>query len=204
MNSTEPKHEACAAREASDNVVGHSERDIRIIRFGPHRQQLLGILVGFLEPLQGLDMLLLENHVGIRFHSGRQGESEESFRVACVYLQALAGEFPGVLDSLLKTLHARRIGLAFNAVEEFFFVQEEIARERALAIELLEEVTGRNRNFAKRLAGILRFPAGKFFARFGNVLEIKGVKSGGELRHAAERGTSGVSLRASAAEGPGE
>src|SRR5260370_41749500 len=97
---------------------------------------------GFLEPLQGFQAFFFENHIGIRFHSCGECESEKPFLVARVFLQALAGEVSGVPDGFLRTFHAREIGLAFNSLERYFFVPEEIARESTLAIQLLEEVTG--------------------------------------------------------------
>src|SRR5947199_3512573 len=86
-------------------------------------------------------------------------------------------------------------------MQESFFVQEEIARENILPIELLEEVAGRNSNFAKWLVRMLRFPFGEFFASFGEILKIQGLKSGNEFRHVAERWTGGIGIRPSVADG---
>src|SRR5437667_24819 len=86
-------------------------------------------------------------------------------------------------------------------MQESFFVQEEIARENILPIELLEEVAGRNGNFAKWLVRMLRFPFGEFFAGFGEILKIQGLKSGNEFRHVAERWTGSIGIRPSVADG---
>src|SRR5947207_12191035 len=86
-------------------------------------------------------------------------------------------------------------------MQESFFVQEEIARENILPIELLEEVAGRNGNFAKWLVRTLRFPFGEFFASFGEILKIQGLKSGNEFRHVAERWTGSIGIRPGVADG---
>src|SRR6266849_10016535 len=107
------------------------------------------MFVCFLEPLQGFQVLLLENHIGVGFHPCRQRESEERFGVLGVFLPALPSELPRVLDGLLKTLHSPGIGLAVNAVQKFFLVQKEITREDILAVKLLEEIAGRYGDLSK-------------------------------------------------------
>src|SRR5438105_5404266 len=87
-------------------------------------------------------------------------------------------------------------------MQESFFVQEEIARENILPIELLEEVAGRNSNFAKWLVRMLRFPFGEFFASFAEILKIQGLKSGNEFRHVAERWTGSIGMRPRCADSP--
>src|SRR5438876_11620812 len=129
MNSAESQEEARAAGEASNNVIGRPQRDIRVIGVRLLRQQWLGLFIGFLEPLQRFDMLLLENHIGVRFHSRRQGQSEERFRVAFIFFEAPARERSSEPDGFLKTLHARGVGFPLNAVQESFFIQEKIAGE---------------------------------------------------------------------------
>src|SRR5437667_9008816 len=103
MNSTEPEHEARTTREASDDVISRSQRDVCVVRVGLLHQQQFGVFVGFLKALQCLDMLLLENHEGVRLHSCRHGEREESLRVARVFCETSAGKFSGLLDGSLKT-----------------------------------------------------------------------------------------------------
>src|SRR5437588_7103596 len=110
VDSSEPKQEACTAREASDNVVGRSQRDIRVIGVRLLCEQSLGMFVCFLAPLQGFQVLLLEHHVCVGFHPCRQRQSKERFGVLSVFLQAQPCELSRVLDGLLKTLHSPGIG----------------------------------------------------------------------------------------------
>ena len=201
MNSAESQEEARAAGEASNNVIGRPQRDIRVIGVRLLRQQSLGLFIGFLEPLQRFDMLLLENHIGVRFHSRRQGQSEERFRVAFIFFEAPARERSSEPDGFLKTLHARGVGFPLNAVQESFFIQEKIAGENILAIKLLKEVAGGHSNFAEWLVRMLRFPAGKLFASFCEVLNVQGAKPRSEFRHVGERWGGTVGLRSSVADG---
>ena len=189
VDSAEPQHEARPAGEAADDVVGRAQRDVRVVCIGLLGQQLLGVFVSFLQPLQALEMLFLQHHVGVRFHSRGQRQCKKGFRVFSIFRQPLFGEFSRTRDRFLEAFYPRGIWLAVNSVQKSFLVEEEIAREHALAEKLLEEITGRNGNLAKRLVGMLQFPIVKFFPRFREVLGVERMKSSREFRDGSKGGT---------------
>src|SRR5260370_188824 len=68
--------ESRTTRKASNDVIVGAQRDIRIVGVRLLRKQVSRVFVSFLQPLQGLDMALLEHHVGVRFHSRRQRQGK--------------------------------------------------------------------------------------------------------------------------------
>src|SRR5207253_2917721 len=89
---------------------------------------------------------------GRRRRRGQRGERFGGLGVVC---RARPCARPRVLDGVLRVLHSRGIGLAGNAAQEFFLVQEEITGEDILAVKLLEEIAGRNSDPPKGLVGML-------------------------------------------------
>src|SRR5258705_12021971 len=149
-------------------------------------QQLLGVGIRFLHALQALEMPFLQNRFGVRFHSGGQGQSEQGFSVAGIGFLALAGKLAGASESLAKTAHALRVRAAVNAMKKFLFVEEKIAGQHALAGQLLKEVAGRDRNFAKWLLRIAGFPIRETVARFREFLLVEEIEAGAQLWHGSE------------------
>src|SRR6267378_4262212 len=149
-------------------------------------QQLLGIGVRFLHALQAFKMPFLQNRFGVRFHSGGQRESQQGFSVARVGFLPFAGKLAGASESLAKTAHTLRVRAAVNAMKKFLFVEEKIAGQHALAGQLLKEVAGRDRNFAKWLLGIAGFPVRETVARFRKFLLVEEVEAGAQLWHGGE------------------
>src|SRR5258707_2641680 len=131
-------------------------------------------------------MPLLQNRFGVRFHAGGQRESQQGFSVAGIGFLTLAGKLAGASESIETTAMALRIGAAVNAMQEFLFVEEKVASQHALAGQLLKEVAGRDRNFAKWLLGIAGFPVRETVARFRKFLLIEEIEAGAQLWHGSE------------------
>src|SRR2546427_11692119 len=90
--------------------------------------------------------------------------------------------------------HAVGGGFAVDAMQEFLFVEEEIAAQHALAVQLLEEIAGGDGHLAEGLVWIARFPVGKSFAGFGEFLLVEQPKTRANFRHIGECRRLQVSL----------
>ena len=78
-------------------------------------------------------MPFLENRFRVRFHSGGQGQRKKGFSILGICFLALRGKFAGASHGIAEMAHALGIRAAVNPVQEFLFVQEEIAGQHALA-----------------------------------------------------------------------
>src|SRR5580700_10705415 len=82
--------------------------------------------------------------------------------------------------------HALRVRTAVNPVQKLLLVQEKIAGQYALDVELLEKIAGGNRHRPKRIPRIAGFPVGECFACVVELLLVEQIESGAELRYGCE------------------
>src|SRR5260370_4068324 len=77
--------------------------------------------------------------------------------------------------------HTRRIWPAVNPVQESLFVQEKVAGQYALQVQLLKEIAGGHGHLTERILRIAGFPGCENFAGFSELLLVEEIESGGHL-----------------------
>src|SRR5260370_2701242 len=131
-------------------------------------------------------MFFLQNRFCVRLHSSGQRQHEKRFSIRRICFLAIPGEFAGASYSIAKMAHPLRVRATLNPVQEFLFVQEKIAGQYALAGQLLKEIAGGDGHLTKRLLRIAGFPICETFACFRELLLVKEIESGADLRHGCE------------------
>src|SRR5260370_2040877 len=82
--------------------------------------------------------------------------------------------------------HTLRIWPALNPVQESLFVQEKVAGQYALKVQLLKEIAGGHGHLTERVLRIAGFPACENFACFSELLLVEEIESSGELWYRCE------------------
>src|SRR5258708_39656054 len=82
--------------------------------------------------------------------------------------------------------HTLRIWPAVNPVQESLFVQEKVAGQYALKVQLLKEIAGGHGHLTERILRIAGFPACENFACFSELLLVEEIESSGDLWYRGE------------------
>src|SRR5882757_449205 len=113
--------------------------------------------------------------------------------------QARASQRTRLRCRIFKGFDAIRIRCAGDAAEEALVIQEIIAGEYSLAVELFEQIAGGNGNLAEGFCWILCRPFFKNYASFGEFLFIEKLVSVFQLGHGTESRTCQLSRGLAAA-----
>src|SRR5271165_1572349 len=82
--------------------------------------------------------------------------------------------------------HALRVRPAVNPVQKSLFVQEKIACQYALEVQLLKKIARGRGHLTKRILLIAGLPACENLACFGKLLLVQEIESSVKLRHGCE------------------
>jgi hypothetical protein len=99
---------------------------------------------------------------------------------------ALPSKFAGASQRFAEMAHTLRIWPAVNPVQESLFVQEKVAGQYALKVQLLKEIAGGHGHLTERILRIAGFPACENFACFSELLLVEEIESSGELWYRRE------------------
>src|SRR6267154_2699956 len=152
-----------------------------------HREQLFCVLVGFLHALQTIELLLLEDCVGIRLHTSGQGEREQSFGILRVCFKALLRQNACSREGVTEVLHATGIWFAVDAVQKLLFIQEKITGQHPLAIHLFKKKRSAEGDFTQGFFRMIRMPIVECFASWLEFLLVELMEPGHEFGHRIER-----------------
>src|SRR5436853_2977434 len=86
VNAAHPQHGSLIPREAPDDVVRGSQRDVSVVCIGRYFQQNARIAIGFTQIPQALELALLDQEEIVGLHSFNQGKSKERIRVPWLIL----------------------------------------------------------------------------------------------------------------------
>src|SRR5712692_10415600 len=166
-----------------------------------HGEKLFRVLVGFLHALQAIELLLLKDRVGIRLHSGGQGEREQSFGILRICFETLPCQNARARECVTELVHANGIWFAVDAVQKLLFVQEKITGQHALAIHFFKKKRSGEGDFTERFFWMVRMPIVKCFASLLEFLLVELVEPGHEFGHRIERRRCGSCGRRSRSSG---
>src|SRR5438270_8740821 len=105
-----------------------------------------------------------------------------------VLFQPGVGQSSRFRNGVLKMFNSAGVGLALDAFQEAFVIQEKFATEYLVAIKLLKEIAGGKRYLTKRLVRMLRSPGGKNGLRFGETLLVHKREAMFQLRNGGKGG----------------
>jgi len=172
MNAAEPEHKACGTGQRADDVIGAAQGDIGVVGIGTLLEEHFSVGIRFFQVLQRVVVFLQEHAAGVGLHAGGQREYIKTFRIARMLLEALKSQRAGLDDGGFKALHAAGIRSAYNASEEALVIEEIVAGEDVLKIELLEDIAGGNGDLSERLVGMIAGPFLKDVAGFRKLLYV--------------------------------
>jgi len=82
--------------------------------------------------------------------------------------------------------HTLRVQLSLNPVQKSLFVQEKIAGQYSLKVQLLKKVAGGHGHLTKRILQIAGLSVRESLACFGELLFIQEIESSAKLRNGYE------------------